>query len=42
MDDLKGFPNKRAIGESNRHPGKISANIKANRKIRRNAAKECK
>ena len=28
MDDLKGLPDKRAIGERNRHPGKIGANIK--------------
>ena len=35
MGDLKGFPDKRTIGESDRHPGTISANIKANREERR-------
>ncbi len=28
MDDLKGLSNKRTVRERNRHPGKISANIK--------------
>ena len=41
MEDLEGLPNKRTIGESNRHPGKISADIKANREVRRNAANQC-
>ena len=42
MDDLKRLPYKRTIGESNRHPGKISANIKADREVRRNAVNQCK
>lgn len=33
MDDLKRLPHKRAIGESNRHPGKISANIKTHESV---------
>ena len=41
MDDLKRLPNKRTIGESNRHPGKIGANIKADREVRRNAVNKC-
>ena len=41
MDDFKGLPDKRTIGEHNRHPGKISANIKANREVRRNAVNQC-
>ena len=35
MDNLKGLPDKRTIGERNGHPGKISANIKADREVRR-------
>ena len=42
MGDLKGFPDKRTIGESDRHPGTISANIKADREVRRNAVNKCK
>ena len=42
MEDLEGLPNKRTIGESNRHPGKISANIKADREVKRNAVNQCK
>ena len=42
MDDLKGLPNKRTIREGDRHPGKISANIKADREVRRNAVDQCK
>ena len=34
MYDLKGFSNKGAIRESNGHPGKISANIKADGQVR--------
>ena len=41
MDDLKGLPDKRTVREGNRHPGKISANIKADREVRRNAVNEC-
>ena len=37
MDDLKGLPDKRAIGERNGHLGKISANIKTDREVRRSA-----
>src|SRR5699024_7298053 len=40
MDDLKRLPYKRTIGESNRHPGKIGANIKADREVRRNAVNQ--
>ena len=42
MGDLKGFPDKRTIGESDRHPGTISANIKANREERRDAVNKSK
>ena len=42
MDDLKGLPDKRTVREGNRHPGKISANIKADREVRRNAVNQCK
>nr|WP_290090650.1 hypothetical protein [Enterocloster clostridioformis] len=34
MDNLKGLAPKRAIGESDGHPGKIRADIKANGEIR--------
>ena len=37
---LKGFPIKEPLGESNRHPGKIGANIKADREVRRNAVNQ--
>ena len=36
MDDFKGLPDKRTVWESNRHPGKIRADIKADREVRRN------
>ena len=42
MDNLKGLSYKGTIGESNRHPGKISANIKTNGEVRRNAVHKCK
>ena len=42
MDDFKGLPGKEPLGESDRHPGKISANIKADREVRRNAVDQCK
>lgn len=42
MDDLKGLPDKRTVREGDRHPGKISANIEADREVRRNAVNECK
>ena len=42
MDDLKGLPDKRTVWEGDRHPGKISANIKADREVRRNAVNESK
>ena len=34
MDDLKGPAPERAIGESDGHPGKVRADIKANGEIR--------
>ena len=42
MDDLKGLANKRTVREHNRHPGKISANIKTDGEVRRNTVNECK
>ena len=42
MDDFKGLPGKRTVREGDRHPGKISADIKADREVRRNAVNKCK
>ena len=39
---LKGFPVKETVREGDRHPGKISADIKADREVRRNAVNKCK
>ena len=38
---LKGLPGKRTVREGDRHPGKISADIKADREVRRNAVNKC-